>query len=112
MYLSVHGVDKNSAIFNLIHIFSSENNFLLLLYAVFFIIVFVFYQQHKKRFDTGSFLYLIYVMGGVGACWYYAQDKVDLYYPNIQIAPLFYLFVTINICREFNKQVQNYEMFL
>ena len=98
MYLSVHGVDKNSAIFNLIHIFSSENNFLLLLYAVFFIIVFVFYQQHKKRFDTGSFLYLIYVMGGVGACWYYAQDKVDLYYPNIQIAPLFYLFVTINIC--------------
>ena len=98
MYLSIHGVDKNSAIFNLIHIFSSENNFLLLLYAVFFIIVFVFYQQHKKRFDTGSFLYLIYVMGGVGACWYYAQDKVDLYYPNIQIAPLFYLFVTINIC--------------
>lgn len=98
MYLSVHGVDKNSAIFNLIHIFSSENNFLLLLYAVFFIIVFVFYQQHKKRFDTGSFLYLIYVMGGVGACWYYAQDKGDLYYPNIQIAPLFYLFVTINIC--------------
>ena len=98
MYLSVHGVDKNSAIFNLIHIFSSENNFLLLLYAVFFTIVFVFYQQHKKCFDTGSFLYLIYVMGGVGACWYYAQDKVDLYYPNIQIAPLFYLFVTINIC--------------
>ena len=98
MYLSVHGIDKNSAIFNLIHIFSSANNFLLLLYAVSFIIVFVFYQQHKKRFDTGSFLYLIYVMGGIGACWYYAQDKVDLYYPNIQIAPLLYLFLTINIC--------------
>lgn len=98
MYLCVHGVDKNSAIYNLIHIFSNVNNFLIFVYAVLFSVVFIFYQRHKKHFDTGSFLYLIYVMGGVGACWYYAQDKVDLYYPNIQIAPLFYLFVTINIC--------------
>lgn len=98
IYLSVHGIDKNSAIYNLIHIFSSVNNFLLLSYAVLFIFFFVCYQHYKKSFDTGSFLYLIYVMGGVGACWYYAQDKVDLYYPNIQIAPLLYLFVTINIC--------------
>lgn len=98
MYLCVHGVDKNSAIYNLIHIFSNVNNFLILVYAVLFSVVFIFYQRHKKHFDTGSFLYLIYVMGGVGACWYYAQDKVELFYPNIQIAPLLYLFFTINIC--------------
>ena len=64
LYLCVHGVDKNSAIYNLIHIFSNVNNFLILVYAVLFSVVFIFYQLHKKHFDTGSFLYLIYVMGG------------------------------------------------
>lgn len=37
MYLCVHGVDMNSAIYNLIHIFSNVNNFLILVYAVFLV---------------------------------------------------------------------------
>lgn len=98
MYICVHGMDRNSAIYNLIHIFSNVNNFLFLVYALSFVLVFALYQKHKKQFDTGSFLYLIYVMGGIGACWYYAQDKVDIFYPHITIEPLIYLFITINIC--------------
>lgn len=38
MYLCVHGVDKNSSIYNLIHIFSNVNNFLILVYAVFLVV--------------------------------------------------------------------------
>lgn len=98
VYLIIHGIDKDSAIYNLIHIFSNANNFLLLLYALGFVCVYAKYQKHKKNFDTGSFLYLIYVMGGVGGCWYYSQDKVDISYPIISIGALLYLFVTINIC--------------
>lgn len=37
LYLFVHGVDKNSAIYNLVHIFSNVNNFSILVYAVFLV---------------------------------------------------------------------------
>lgn len=97
-YLAVHGIDQDSYLANLIRIFSSTNHFLLLLYALAFVLVFMAYQRHKKTFDTGSFLYLIYAAGGIGGCWYYSQEKRDLFYPNIYIEALIFLFVTINIC--------------
>lgn len=98
LFLGVHGIDRNSAVYNLIHIFSNTNNFLLLMYALAFVLAFYLYQKRKRQFDSGSLLYLIYVLGGIGGCWYYAQEKVDLYYPNISILPLLFLYVTINIC--------------
>lgn len=98
LYTAVTGIHQGTILYQLIQIFTNFNNILLLCYACAFLLVYVLYQTKKRIFDTGSILYLIYVMSAFGSCWYYSQDKVDTFYPNITLTPLLFLFITINIC--------------
>lgn len=98
VYIAITGIHQGTILYQLIQIFTSFNNILLLGYACGFLIIYIIYQMKKKVFDTGSILYLIYVISAFGSCWYYSQDKVDLFYPDITLSPLLFLFITINIC--------------
>ena len=98
LYVAISGFQQGTILYQIIQIVSNLNNILLLAYAIGFLVVYVLYQRKKKQFDTGSFLYLIFVASSFGSCWYYSQDKVDVFYPRITIYPLVFLFITINIC--------------
>jgi oligosaccharide repeat unit polymerase len=98
LYVAISGFHQGTILYQIIQIVSNLNNILLLAYAIGFWVVYLLYQRKKKQFDTGSFLYLIFVASSFGSCWYYTQDKVDVSYPRITIFPLVFLFITINIC--------------
>ena len=41
---------------------------------------------------------MIFAVSAIGSFWYYSQEDVDLYYPNIELSAFIYLWLMINFC--------------
>lgn len=70
-----------------------------------YIILFLRYQKRKRRFDLGSIILLIWVLGSAGCVWYYTFPSISSSYPNVSFIPFTYIFcINIIIFRPFCKE--------
>ena len=74
------------------------NQLYILINAIVFGLLLVRYQKLKKTIDIGSLFYFIMAISAIGSCWYYSQDKVNIFYPDISLIGFSYLWITIAIC--------------
>ena len=82
----------------------NEANLILLINFFAYLFLFIAYQKKKKVYDLGSVLLTVWVVGSLGAIWYYSFPYVPKMYSNITILPLVYLFVVnLYLIRPFCK---------
>lgn len=75
-----------------------ENIHILFLNFLLYMFVLIFYFRKKKRIDLGFVCLFMFMLSSLGSVVYYSFDMVPLYYPNISVLPLLYLFVLTMLC--------------
>lgn len=74
------------------------NHVLVAINAIAYIIPLILYYKKKRQIDIGFLFYMIFAVSAIGSFWYYSQEDVDLYYPNIELSAFIYLWLMINFC--------------
>lgn len=74
------------------------NHVLVAINAIAYIIPLILYYKKKRQIDIGFLFYMIFAVSAIGSFWYYSQEDVDLYYPNIELSAFVYLWLMINFC--------------
>lgn len=62
-------------------------NFLLYLFLL------IIYQKKKRTFDIGTFILLTWTIASAGSIWYYTKPLTHIFYPNITLLPLIYIYI-------------------
>lgn len=63
-----------------------------------YLLTLIIYAKHKRKIDLGFLCISAFTLSSLGACWYYSFDLVPLYYPNIRIVPLIYIYALVLLC--------------
>lgn len=74
------------------------NHVLVAINAIAYIIPLILYYKKKRQIDIGFLFYTIFAVSAIGSFWYYSQEDVDIYYPNIELSAFVYLWLMINFC--------------
>lgn len=74
------------------------NHVLVAINAIAYIIPLILYYKKKRQIDIGFLFYMVFAVSAIGSFWYYSQEDVDLYYPNIELSAFIYLWLMINFC--------------
>ena len=75
-----------------------ENIHILFLNFFLYLFVLIGYFKKKKRIDLGFVCLFMFMLSSLGSVVYYSFDMVSLYYPNIKVIPLLYLFSLTILC--------------
>lgn len=75
-----------------------ENKSILFLNFLLYLFVLFFYYKKKNKFDLGFVCLFMFMLSSLGSVIYYSFDMVPLYYPNIRVLPLLYLFSLAMLC--------------
>lgn len=70
-----------------------DGYFLLLVNAVAYIATFVLYIYKKRSLDLGAVCLFTFALSSVGSAWYYSFDKVPIFYPDISVGALAYIYM-------------------
>lgn len=72
--------------------------YILILNFFAYLLTLIIYAKHKRKIDLGFLCISAFTLSSLGACWYYSFDLVPLYYPNIRIVPLIYIYALVLLC--------------
>ncbi len=66
---------------------------LLLINAIVYIAIFAIYLYKKRCINLGSICLFTFMLSSIGSAWYYSFDQVPIFYPNISVGALLYVYL-------------------
>lgn len=71
---------------------------ILIFNSILYIATLIIYFSKKKCFDHGLICLLAFSISSLGSVWYYSFENVPIYYPNIRVEALLYIYILFILC--------------
>lgn len=76
----------------------SSNLITLCVNASAYCLLLLYYLRKIKKINYGIIVLSIFAISSIGSVWYYTFDVTPIYFPNVYVIPLIYLFVLVWLC--------------